>query len=392
MNISIRFTICLLAAQGMAVNVARSADEVTFEKTVLDDQFRSEGVAVADINKDGKNDVVVGDLWYEAPKWVAHEIRKPREPKRGGYTEAFAVYSDDFNRDGWADVLVIPFHGNDAKWYENPKNEKTESDDGHWREFVAFKQTGNETRLYPDLFADEKPVFLMGVEGKIAWVEVPESPYGPWTVHDISDGKHKAADRFYHGLGIGDLSGDGRNDVLCGDGWWEQPAAGRKADGPWKWHDGPIANNCADMYVMDADKDGRADVLCTSAHGRGIWWKQQTGDKDAPKFESTTLDESIHETHSLNFVDINGDGRKDLVTGWRFFAHGFSPEKADMPSELAWFEIETIAGAAPKLVKHSVDDQSGVGAQFVTTDINGNGQTDIVVSNRKGVSVFEQRR
>jgi len=53
--------------------------------------------------------------------------------------------------------------------------------------------------------------------------------------------------------------------------------------------------------------------------------------------------------------------------------------------------IETIAGAAPKLVKHSVDDQSGVGAQFVTTDINGDGQTDIVVSNRKGVFVFEQK-
>jgi len=385
-------TIFAFAVFWICLSSPASAQEVTFKKTILDDLFRSEGVAVADIDRDGQNDVIVGDLWYEAPKWIPHEIRKPREPKRGGYTEAFAVYTNDFNRDGWEDVLVIPFHGKDAKWYENPKNEKTDNEAGHWREFVAFKRTGNETRLYPDLFGDGKPVFLMGVEGKIAWVNVPESPYGPWTVHDISDGKHKAADRYYHGLGVGDLNGDGRNDVLCGDGWWEQPAAGRKAEGPWKWHEASIANNCADMYTFDADQDGRADVLCTSAHGRGIWWKKQTGDPANPKFESTTLDQSIHETHSLNFVDINGDGRKDLVTGRRFFAHGYSPEKADMPSELAWFEIEITKGASPKLVKHSVDDQSGVGAQFVTTDINGDGRMDIVVSNRKGVFVFEQNK
>ncbi|MFP6658167.1 MAG: VCBS repeat-containing protein, partial [Pirellulales bacterium] len=124
---------------------ANAAEKVSFERFEIDPLFRSEGVATADLNRDGKRDIVVGDLWYAAPDWKPHEIRNPRKPNRGGYTEAFAVYTDDFNGDEWADVLVVPFHGKDAKWYENPKNK-----DGHWTERVAFKGTGNETRLYTD--------------------------------------------------------------------------------------------------------------------------------------------------------------------------------------------------------------------------------------------------
>ncbi|SVD52066.1 uncharacterized protein METZ01_LOCUS404920, partial [marine metagenome] len=120
--------------------VAAAVAEPKFKKITLDDMFRSEGVGIGDFNKDGKNDVVVGDFWYEAPDWKPREIRKPRKENRGGYTEAFAVYPDDYNRDGWIDVLVVPFHGKSAKWYENPRNESP----GYWQEREAFKGTGNE--------------------------------------------------------------------------------------------------------------------------------------------------------------------------------------------------------------------------------------------------------
>ena len=38
---------------------------------------RSEGATVADVNKDGKMDILTGEVWYEAPDWKMHEIRKP---------------------------------------------------------------------------------------------------------------------------------------------------------------------------------------------------------------------------------------------------------------------------------------------------------------------------
>ena len=43
------------------------------------------------------------------------------------------------------------------------------------------------------------------------------------------------------------------------------------------------------------------------------------------------------------------------------------------------------------MVPTLIDDQSGVGAQFVTEDINGDKKTDILISNRKGVFLFTQK-
>ena len=363
-----------------------SSGELKFKKTTLDDKFRSEGVGVGDFNKDGKKDVVVGDFWYEAPKWTPHEIRKPRKENRGGYTDAFAVYPDDYNRDGWLDVLVIPFHGSDAKWYENPKNKGT----GHWKERVAFKGTGNETRLYLDLFGSGDKVFLMGVEEKIAWVPVPSAAkVNELWPHNIIGDDPKPAHRYAHGLGAGDVNGDGLLDVTWGGGWWAQPKTKNDRSKLWKYHGKQIVKDgVADMYHLDAAGDGTNEILCTSAHGTGIYWCKQKKDG---AFEINTFHKGlIRETHSANFVDVNGDGRKDLVTGRRFFAHGFRPSLAGQASELYWFDIKMSKGKSPELIPHKIDDQSGVGAQFLTEDFNGDKKMDVVVSNRKGVFLFLQ--
>jgi hypothetical protein len=90
----------------------------------------------------------------------------------------------------------------------------------------------------------------------------------------------------------------------------------------------------------------------------------------------------------MNYADIDGDGKKDLVTGRRFFAHGFKAGREGDPAELYWFGIRRSKGQAPVLVPHRIDDQSGIGIQFVTDDLDGDGRMDIVVSGRKGVFIF----
>ena len=133
------------------------ASHIKWKKIVVDKTFRSEGVAVADFNKDGKLDIFVGDCWYEAPDWKRHIVRVDKAWNPAGYSESFACFVDDFNGDGYPDVIVIPFPGKECFWYENPGKAG-----GKWKEHLLTGSACNETPIFVDLFKTGKKVLVMG--------------------------------------------------------------------------------------------------------------------------------------------------------------------------------------------------------------------------------------
>lgn len=385
---------------------------IAWKKTVLDTKFRSEGVAAMDVNNDGKKDIVVGEFWYQAPSWTRHEMQPPGDYKdpQHQYSKVFCCWPEDLNHDGYLDVVVIDFPGTPCYWLENPKGQ-----DVHWKKHPIWHSACNETPQYVDLFGNGKRVLLMGFqprdknvdnEGRMAYFTPAQDPSAEWEMHPISeasvpprieDGKPVArtgkmvpgTQRFSHGLGVGDLNKDGRLDVICTGGWWEQPA---QPDGktPWKFHAANLGEACADMFADDLDGDGQADVLSTSAHRFGIWWHKRRG-PDA--FETRPLfPQLLSETHAAHYVDIDGDGLKDLVTGKRWWSHGRNEAGSDWPAMLYWFKAKTDRNGVISFTPYIIDTDSGVGTQFAVEDVNGDGLLDVVVSNKKCVCLLEQIR
>jgi hypothetical protein len=373
------------------------AAEITWKKTVVDKKFHAEGVAVADVNHDGLPDIMVGDYWYEAPAWSPHEIRTPHDYGDGAhtYSDAFLCFTDDYNHDGWADLLVVGFPGKPALWYENPRNQP-----GHWKEHAVWHSACDETPIYGDLFGDGKRYLVMSTqpEGQMAWFSPDADLDKPWVLHPISPvstptAKIPGTEQFSHGLGIGDVNGDGRMDVMIKEGWWEQPAGARTATAPWPWHPANLGPECSNMYAADLNGDGLPDIISASAHQKGIWWHAQTPGKAGSEFQQHVIYDDFSETHAVNYVDINGDGKKDIVTGKRHWAHGPDGDvDPNAPSLLVWIEIVTRPGAAPQFVRHEIDNDSGIGTQFAVADINRDGRPDVIIANKNGVFTFEQVR
>jgi hypothetical protein len=369
---------------------AEKSDEIHWKKIVLSDKFYGEGANFGDFNHDGKADVVSGPYWYDGPEFSPekrHEFMAVEsfDPKK--YSKNFFEFVADFNGDGWDDILVVGFPGAEATWYENPKGKE-----GPWAAHRVMDHVDNESPQFVDLLKNGKPVLLCCNGGKVGYATPDASdPTKPWTFHPVSAKENYQ--RFTHGLGYGDVNGDGRNDVLVAKGWYEQPST-RDGDPLWTFHKADFGKGGAHMFAYDVNGDGRNDVITSlEAHGFGLAWFEQKPDGSFEKhlIMGKTAEENpqgVHfsQPHALDFIDINGDGLMDFVTGKRFWAHTTDPE-ANEPAVLYWFELKREGGSA-HYIAHKIDDNSGVGTQVVAKRIDGQRIPSIVVGNKKGTFVF----
>lgn len=370
-------------------NKTRKSAGIKFKKIVLTNDFISEGVAVGDVNHDGKTDVIAGAFWFEAPDWVKHEIAEPEKYVVGqGYSNSFLNFSMDVNQDGWIDQVRIDWPGKAAVWHENPQNKP-----GHWPMHTIYPSVGNESPLFVDVDGDGRMDIVCNDSEKkqIIWLKSPsEKESTEWKATVIDDRRAiPGTHQYTHGLGYADINGDDRKDVLIHQGWWEGPAD--PAQSRWKFNPADLGEDCAQIYVMDLNKDGLADFISSSAHKYGIWWHEQKKDADGEiSFIHHLIDSSFSQSHSLALADVNGDGHPDLITGKRYYAHNGGDPGAHEPAVLYWFEYKP--GKSPSWKKHLIDDDSGSGLNLVVEDINGDGLADVVVSNKKGTHVFLQER
>lgn len=390
-----RNSILAVVFAGLGCAVCFAAPAVpSFKKLTLSDKFYCEGAYYADFNKDGKLDVVAGPFWFEGPDFQKkHEIRPPKEFDPKGYSDNFLTFTGEFNGDGWADVFYVPWPGKEGFWYENPAGKE-----GPWKKHLALKDVGNESPMWGDINGDGRPDLLYNTTGYLGYATYdPAKPDEPWKFHAITPkGKYQ---RYSHGIGHGDINGDGRVDIVESGCWWEQPPKA-DADKPWTKHPHKFAQAGAQMLVYDVDGDKLADVITAwHCHKYGLVWHKQVRNNKGeitwqqhdilpakPDLKSDAL--RISQLHALDLVDMNGDGLKDVLIGKRFWAHGPKGDaEPNAPAVVYWFELRRDKDKGVKFIPHMIDDDSGVGTQVAAADLNGDGVPDVIAGNKKGIFI-----
>lgn len=349
---------------------------IKFTKRVLAmESFES--VGVMDVNGDGKPDIVSGFFWYQGPDFTVRHFIAP-EKRFDEYWDDFATIPLDVNGDGRIDYVTGSWFSNNIRWYENPGNNKA------WKEHI-IDTTGNvECAEGWDVDGDGTPEI------------VPNNPGFPLKYYRLEkNAQGKGMGRFTkvvvaptqgHGLGFGDINGDGRGDFVVSQGWLEAPKD--PGQGSWVLHrEFDLGTTSVPVLVEDVNGDGKNDLIAGQGHGYGLDWYEQTGTPGKRTWIKHPIDPYNSQFHTMKWVDLDGDGKKELITGKRYKAHDTDPGVND-PYGIYDYRWNGESFSKQIISYGPFGSGKGTGLYFAIADLRGTGRPDIVVAGKDGLCIF----
>jgi len=353
---------------------------IRFRKVLIADE-RFESANAFDVNNGGILDIVSGSYWYEGPDFKKkHFIGTLMEVP--GYYDDFSTIPMDVNGDGYLDYIGGGWFGETLRWHENPAGA-----DAEWAVHEIARTGSIETTRAWDVDRDGQLEIVPNCPGKpliVFKLKLDENGKGTGVFESHTIWGNAQG----HGLGFGDVSGSGRGDFVLWNGWLEAPAD--PYHGEWIFHPDfeLFPASSVPILVVDVNGDGVNDLIVGNAHGYGLdWWEQKisTGKR---RWVRHSIDPDNSQYHDMIWVDIDGDGMNELITGKRYRAHNGKD-----PGEDDYIGIYYFKWNGESFVKQIIDYGpprvgTGCGIFFAAADLRGSGRLDVIAPGKDGLYVF----
>lgn len=375
---------CCIGLVYFVCSVAALAEDVLpFVRHTIDASNPNSSCAVMDVDADGDPDIVVGGSWYEAPLWRPHRVRDVEIIR--GRQDDYSSLPLDVDHDGDIDLVSANYRSESLYWVRNP-GPAAALQGAVWERSVIDRPGPMETGRLFDVDGDGAADVLPNGVKFAAWWSLGAGAEPVWERHPLPE------ELAGHGVGFGDINGDGRGDIVGPRGWAEAPADRRRERWVFHpefslWRDASVP-----ILVLDVDRDGDSDLVWGRGHQLGLYWLEQiSGVSGERQWVRHVIDTQAGQNHSLLTADFDGNGRPEVLAGSRDRGHDGRDVGEWGPLEIASYEFVPEGRVWRKrLISRS--SSVALGLDPKAEDLDRDGDVDLVTADQRGVYWLENRR